>query len=184
MKDIFTKMLIFALAMIGVAGNTGCTKQVTDYRLTRDSEKLRRATPPFNPAYFKEQEQKHLAVFFDIVNGHIRPSQRAAETRPGRMPYRSRTSGNAVIVYRGEGGEELGRYAAEDPVILRSCDTEAGPSGEVRQITKGTIEILLPYNPAIKEIEIVRKGKEPEAYEISEQLEQLGRSKQEIERVK
>ena len=87
-----------------------------------------------------------MAVFFNIVDGVLIPSSRSADIRPGRMPHHSKTSGNVMIVYKGPDEKELGRYATEDPILVRSCDFDKGKVGELKPIDKGTVEILLPYD--------------------------------------
>lgn len=168
------KIVKVFLMIIATAILWGCAASRAEYKSHRLRQKAERNTPPFTPAYFKQKERRHMAVFFDIVDGTLTPSRRTAEIRPGRMPYRSATTGNVLVIYKAADGKELGRYAIEDPVLARSCDFDSGKTGELKPIERGTIEILLPYNPAITTVEIGRiEGKLREfdfGYQIREGL--------------
>ena len=141
-----------------------------EYKFYNSRDTAEKNTPAFNPAYIKDKDSRHMAVFFDIVDGRLKPSPRPAEIRPAKMPYRSKTAGSALIIYKGADGKELGRYATEDPIIVRSCDFDEGKLGELKTIDKGTVEILLPYDPLITSVDIERIGSKPKTYDLSRQI--------------
>ncbi|MCJ7662842.1 MAG: hypothetical protein MUO24_01225 [Desulfobacterales bacterium] len=168
-KNIYIALII-VIASIVIVG--GCTLVGGDeYKLYNSRDKEEKNTASFNAAYFKDKERRHMAVFFDIVDGVLTPSSRPAEVRPGRMPHRSKTAGNVIIVYKGQDGKELGRYAIEDPILVRSCDFDKGKVGELKPINKGMVEILLPYNLMITTVEIERADGKRKAFDFSTQIE-------------
>ncbi len=147
--------LFFFLGLV-VFFFTGCTgKTWQEFQMARDRENLEDNTPAFNPGYFKNQTNQHLALFFEIIEGQLTLSSRPAELRPGSLPHQNRSAGNVEIKYFDGTGEKLGQYAIEDPLIARSCDVEAGEiMGETKNIPSGTVEILLPDNLMITQIEV------------------------------
>jgi hypothetical protein len=158
------------LFLVAVVFAGGCATTGGPSKLQREQQSVAKHTPAFDPSYFKEPQRKHLAVFFDVREGELAPSKRAAQVRPGRMPHRSETAGNVIVVYRGVDGKELGRYAVEDPALARSCDFDRSRTGAVKPIPKGTVEILLPYDPRIGTVEISRVGGKPRSFDIRPQI--------------
>ena len=137
-------------------------------RLFKDRERAEKNTPPFNPEYFKEKEKKHIAVFLEIFQDTLTPSSRSAEIRPGNLPFRSKSMGPVTIIYKGANGQEIGRYAIEDPLIIRSSDIK-----DTKPIRRSTIEILLPLNLTIRTIEIGSVEGLLREFDISKQIENL-----------
>ncbi len=161
--------LCLLLASITVVPS-GCSAGANEYRFEKDRRKIEDNTPPFNPAYFKKADSKHISVFFDIVEGELILSKKPAQVRPGQMPYRSKTAGSVLVIYKGADGKELGRYATEDPALARSCDFEAGKKGNVKPIERGRAEILLPYDPKITTLEIGLKEGKKKTFNIGSQV--------------
>ncbi|MFC1511717.1 hypothetical protein ACFL5H_00795 [Candidatus Latescibacterota bacterium] len=167
-ENIYTALIILLISVMVIGG---CAMfGGGDYKFYNSRDNVEKDTPPYNPSYYRDQESRHMAVFFDIVDGLLIPSSRVAEIRPGRMPYRSETSGNIMIVYNGPDGRELGSYATEDPILARSCDFDDGNVGEIKIIEKGTIEVLLPFNRSIAEVEIGKVGEESKTFDFSVQI--------------
>lgn len=152
---------------------TGCTGSYDDYKQYRQGKEARDATAPFTPTYYKDPQRRHLAVYFEISDGQLQPSTRRAELRPGNPPYRSPTAGNVLLVYRDAEGKELGRYATQDPVLARSCDSDRGLVGELKPLPNGMlVEVLLPADARIRSVEIGRMGQKPKMFPIGRQIDE------------
>ncbi|NIP23807.1 MAG: hypothetical protein GWN67_01280 [Phycisphaerae bacterium] len=153
-----TKYTTFLLVIVTVlVVSSGCATVMRDQKFASNRKKVEKNTPPFDPAYFRQADRKHLAIFFEVKDGRLVLSDRPAQVRPARMPYRSPTTGDVVVVYRDAGGKQIGRYAISDPVVARSCDVDKGRKGAVARLQKGTVEILVPYDPEISTVEIAPK---------------------------
>lgn len=176
MKNIYITLTIILISVMSVGGCSVLGGE--EYEFYNSRKKVEKNTPSFSPSYFKDKERRHMAVFFNIVDGVLVPSSRPADIRPGRMPHHSKTSGNVSIIYKGADEKELGRYAIEDPILVRSCDFDKGKMGEIKPIDKGTVEILLPYNPLISIVEVVRIDGKRKTFDFSEQIKSGLRSKQ------
>ncbi|UCC67247.1 MAG: hypothetical protein JSV79_08905 [Armatimonadota bacterium] len=149
---------------------TGCGERGRDVELARQRQDVLDSVPPFDPGYFQDAARTHIAVFFDIVDGELRLSPRPAEIRPGLPPFRPLSAGPVLVVYSDETGEELGRYAIEDPTMIRWCHPEVPDASGVRQIQTGTAEILLPHNRAIAVVEIGPSDGEMARFDVSGQI--------------
>lgn len=167
-KNIYIVLTIVLISVMAVVGYSLLGGE--EYKFYNSRDKAEKNTPSFSPTYFKDEGRRHMAVFFNIVDGVLMPSSRSADIRPGRMPHHSKTSGNVIIVYKGPDEKELGRYATEDPILVRSCDFDKGKVGELKPIDKGTVEILLPYDPLITAVEIVRIDGKRKTFDFSIQI--------------
>jgi hypothetical protein len=123
-----------------------------------DRHQVEDNTPPFNPLYFRDTMNMHMAFFFDVRNGNLSQSLKPRQVRPGGMPYHSRTRGEFVVVYKDSNNTELGRYAIQNPTYVRSYDVFYDTTGDMRPIISGTIEILTPYDNRIYILQIVQPG--------------------------
>lgn len=164
----YTTILLFIVIVLVLL--SGCATVMRDQKFASNRKKVEKNTPPFDPAYFKQADRKHLAIFFDIKDGRLVLSDRPAQVRPARMPYRSPTAGNVDVVYRDAGGKQIGRYAIYDPVVARSCDVDEGRKGAIKRLQKGTVEILVPYDPKISTVEIAPKGGKFTSFEVSARI--------------
>jgi hypothetical protein len=167
-KNIYLALIICITSLMVVNGCAVFGGE--NYKFYNNRDTVENNTPTFNPTYLQDKERQHMAVFFDIVDGELKPSSKPAELRPAKIPYRSKTAGSVFIIYKGADGKELGRYATEDPILVRSCDFDKGKLGELKAIEKGTVEILLPYNPLIKTVDIRRINGKPRTYDFSRQI--------------
>lgn len=80
--------------------------------------------------------------------------------------HRSASAGSVLVIYRNGKGKEIGRYATEDPLLIRSCDLDDPRGGVVRLLKRGTVEVLLPFDRAISSLEIGRAEGRMRRYEI------------------
>ncbi len=142
-KNTFIPPILLAIMLISM--------QCTD-----DRERVENNTPPFDPLYFRDTTDMHLAFFLNVRNGVLLPSSSAPQKRPGGMPYHSRTTGDFIVSYRDRNNMEIGRYAIPNPAYIRTCDLDHDTIGEVRLMTSGTIEILTPYDPNIHLVHIIQ----------------------------
>lgn len=150
---------------------TGCSDAMDDYDRYKAQNDVAEKTPDFDPAYFKDTKQRHMAVFFDIQDDMLRLSDRPVQVRPGNMPYRSESAGNVKIVYKNAEGKTLGSYSTYDPILARSCDEQRGGlKGEFKTIVKGTVEVLLPLNQQISQIEIISADDKRKSFKVEEHV--------------
>lgn len=157
---------------------SGCSDAMDDYNQYKEQDDVAEKTPDFDPAYFKDTKQRHMAVFFDIQNGKLILSARPAQIRVGNMPYKPESAGNVKIVYKNKKGKTLGSYSVFDPILARSCDQQKGGlKGEFKTIAKGTVAVLLPLNQKISQIEIISADNKRNSYKIG------GRIKKGIEEI-
>ena len=161
-------LISFVLMLSWLSG--GCARKNAENQLAEDREKVEKSISAFNPAYFRDNDRKHITVFFDIVDGNLSISPRPAEIRPGRLPFRAASAGPFLVVYKNAEGKELGRYATEDPTVVRGFDSSGDNKPSLKSIRDGTIEILLTANPAIATVEIGRIDGEPRSFSVSEQV--------------
>lgn len=169
MKATNYAIVCFFIGMVLVL-SSGCGIDSKDMKYAIKRHNIEKNTPPFDPSYFKQEERRHLAIFFDVNDGQLVLSDRSAQVRPSRMPYRSPTAGDTVVVYRNAEGKQLGRYATFDPLIIRSCDLDAGRIGANKRMRRGTVEILIPYEPKISILEIGPKGGKLISFNVSSQI--------------
>ena len=150
---------------------SGCAGIRAEQRSEHDRRLVEATTRPFNPAYFKDETRRHRAIPFDIVNGELELSARSIEERPGPLPYRPPGAGSVVVIYKDAQGRTLGRYAIPDPTGARSCDLDNGKIvGEVKRIEEGKVDLLVPVDDRIVQIEVSRK---PKRFELSEKLKEV-----------
>ena len=127
---------------------------------------------PFNPGYFKDENQKHLAIPLRIKGGKLeinREKVNNVKLRSGNLPYSP--GGDTVVVYKDLDGTEIGRYSIEDPTKSRSCDLIDGKERlGVYQLNKADVELelelLLPSNPEIAFINIIYAGEDKKSLEM------------------
>jgi hypothetical protein len=160
------------LLLMLVAWFTTACDAYNEYEQYRQVKKAQDATRAFTPTYYKDTQRRHLVVYFEIADGRLRPSARPAERRPGKLPYRSASAGNVLVVYRDADGKELGRYATEDPMLVRSCDSEHGLVGELKRLSDGVvIEVLLPDDARIRSVAFGRPNEKPLTFPIGRQID-------------
>ena len=160
---------IASLAVLGIWLVSGCsTADKREYKAYKEQQKIQRLSGDFDPAYFRNTENRHMAVFFRISGGKLQPVATPPQSRPGGMPYRSADAGNVLVIYRDSSGKELGRYAVEDPLLVRSCDFDNNKTGLLNPLPENTsIEILLPDLPTITQIEIGRIDGKRKTFKIN-----------------
>lgn len=141
--------------------------QNNDKQYYEDREKVENATPKFNPAYFKNKENRHIAVFIDIKEQQLFVSKKTAQIRPGNIPYKIKEGPFKVIWSKEQ--KELGRYAIRDPFMVDSYDPIDGTKeGMITPIKNGEIEILLPYDLGIHSLKLIRGRKKLNTLNISD----------------
>ena len=158
------------LCGLGICFLTGCTETTWyEFQQAWDRSTLETSTPAFNPGYFKDTSLRHVAIFFDILDGQLVLNPRPAELRPGSLPYQSRSTGDVRIVYFDSSGQELGNYALENPLIARSCDfTGKLPMGESKPLPRGAVEVLVPHNIAIAHVKVGLLNENGKRFQVGE----------------
>lgn len=164
------QLYIVSTLFISVLTGCGSMGQYSEYN---KQQKAADATPSFDPAYFKDSKRRHLAVTFDIEEGVLKQPTKPIEVRPGNLPYRSATAGDVVIVYRDKSGKELGRYAVHDPVLARSCESDEGREGELKTIPNGNVEVLLPLDSRIAQVDVGRPNKKAKQFPIEDKMKSV-----------
>ncbi len=83
-----------------------------------------------------------------------------------------------LVVYRDADGKELGRYATQDPILARSCDSERGLVGELKPLPNGVvIEVLLPVDARIRSVDVGRPDQKPLTFPIGRQIDDGSQTK-------
>lgn len=150
---------------------SGCNDAMEDYNRYKAQNDIAEKTPDFDPTYYKDTKRRHMAVFFDVQDGELKLSARPVQVRVGNMPYKPESAGNVKIVYKNAEGKTLGNYNVYDPILARSCDEQKGGlKGEFKKITKGTIEVLLPLNQQISQIEIIAADDKRKSFNVGERV--------------
>ncbi|MEP6728903.1 MAG: hypothetical protein ABJC98_23965 [Bacteroidota bacterium] len=111
----------------------------------------------FDPAYFKDSANAHLAIELSYANNQFAATPGTASFRPGRSPYPAGDTSHAFVVrYKDANGKIVGSYSFDNPGLLRACD---GSRPQVIKTDNIHFEILVPANKAITTVEISNKGK-------------------------
>lgn len=156
---------ILPILFIGLL--SGCSDAMDDYNRYKAQNDVAEKTPDFDPTYYKDTKRRHMAVFFDVQDGKLKLSAKPAQVRVGNMPYKPKSSGNVRIVYKNAESKTLGSYSVYDPILVRSCDEQkGGVKGEFKTIEKGTIEVLVPLNQEISQIEIISADDKRKSFKV------------------
>lgn len=150
----------------------GFDKLFTQYGLDWLSQKLDKETRSFSTAYLSDGKQKHMVVYFEIENGVLKKIERHVEIRPGLLPYSAPGVGDYYVIYRDTEGKEIGRRTIDNPMTIRICGFTGdgdGPVGIV-PVQSGTVEILIPFDPAIEFIEVKPVTDKSGLYSVGSQI--------------
>jgi len=162
---MFLGILAFWGFMINCSWGNGNLPDTPDAPVIPDTGRYK--IRPFNPGYFKDENQRHLAIHFRIEDGKLAINQekeKDGKLRSGNLPYSP--GGDTVVVYKDSNGTEIGRYSIEDPSKSRSCDLIDGKRLGVFPLEKGDVELLLPPNPEIAVINIIYADKESQKIDV------------------
>jgi hypothetical protein len=118
----------------------------------------------------------HRAFTFDIDGDKLVFQGGPGVVRPGGMPHypgtvgprrreapgRPRRERELTVTYFNGAGLELGAYVVEDPRVIRTCDLEDGHHGEIRVLTSGRVEVLVPADPGLAYLVLSRERMPPQ----------------------
>ncbi len=172
MENISWKYLRLILGILAIWGfMISCSRDNENLPDTPDAPVIpdtgRYKIRPFNPGYFKDENQRHLAIHFRIEDGKLAINkEKDGESHSGNLPYSP--GGDTVVVYKDSNGTEIGRYSIEDPSKSRSCDLIDDKRLGVFPLEKGDVELLLPTNPDIASIDIIYADKDPQTIYVHE----------------
>jgi hypothetical protein len=164
------------LLALAVSASSALAEEDDQYY--KDRKKVEKATPAFDPAYFKDGEMSHYVIFVDVIGGKLVLSDKPAQIRPGKMPHRAKTSRAPLRITYLADGKALGSYTVRDPFMVDSYDPVDGPKeGVITPMRKGVVEILLPYQPGIQSVRISRNEKTLSELDVTEKLKKAQKPK-------
>jgi hypothetical protein len=139
----------------------------------QDRKEAEKNSAPFNPASLYSGENRHVAVFFDVVDGDLVLSDRGAMVMYGNMPYKSKTGGSFIVIAEDREGKEVLRYYTADIRLVRAFDGVRKESAFIENARDLFIQI--PYDQDIHQLEIGSTLKEGDlkTYDISRALKAI-----------
>lgn len=146
------KIIGLLACMLCLAGMSSAQVNLKKQEALENRDKAEQKTRPFNPAYFNNQQAKHIALIFKVNdNQELEPAR--GQVRSSNMPHRSTSSGQVTISYLDQEGKLLGKYSMYDPLLVRSFE---GKEPNLQPPPPGTlVEILVPYQPNIARLNIL-----------------------------
>ena len=153
MKYFIILLLTMPLLISSCKQNKAQENKAVDAAL----QKIDEQKGSFDPAYFKDSANGHLAIELSYANNQFAATPGTASFRPGKSPYPAGdTSRSFIVRYKDANGKIVGSYSFDNPGLLRACD---GSHREVIKTDNVHFEILVPVNKAITTVEISNKGK-------------------------
>lgn len=168
-KSRHPEILMFLLAFPLLTLLNACSSY-NQALLKRQHQSVSKQIPAFDPAWFKNTQQRHAALFFEIVNGQMSAQPTPARLRPGSLPYQNQQGGQINVIYYNNEQQEIGRYGSEDPTLARSC---AGRQPEIRPLQQGLIEILVPADRNIAILALFQGERETARFNIARQMQTM-----------
>ncbi len=150
-----------------------CTPQQTksDKMLKEALPQLDKSAGNFDPSSEVKAESAHRALTIVVSNDgtyKLDSVSLNAPVRKGRLPYkidREEPKGGLpfAVSWYDRANSRLGSYTIESPLLLRSC--EDGKQ-EIKVVSAGSFELLLPANVDIGNVRITDAGKEVATFQL------------------
>jgi hypothetical protein len=154
-RSIIHLLPALCLLLFSCQQNKG--QKAQDNKLSSSLEKIEQQKGTFNPAYFKDTNNAHLAITVNYSSNNFVVVPGQATLRPGRPPYLAGdTAKEFVVRYRDAAGKIVGSYSFNNPGLVQACEVpRPGISiqGNIR------FDVLVPANKNIASIEISNKGR-------------------------
>jgi hypothetical protein len=156
-----------------LAGLVGCRSRGPERELIKKRDAIEKAAKPYSADWFARTKDRHVVIAFDVRQGRLVPTARGAELRVGRQPFHPRKEGDVTVRYLDATGKVIGRYAIDDPLEVKSCDLDVSPTGGIKRLDSGIVEVLVPYDRAIARVELVRGKEPPLSLDVVEMMKSL-----------